>query len=389
LVSNTLVALGDIAHYWRTKFNIPVIAITGSSGKTTTKEMIYTACSACLPKESVLKSEGNFNNLIGLPLSLLSLRKEHKVAIVEMGTNSIGEIERLAKIALPTIGVITNIGSAHMEGLGSAEGIRCEKLSLFANMAKEKTIVVNKDDEHITHYAKNSGHKVITFGIKNNADIQAKKVSFVDGKIKFTVSANGEDNSCCLSTLGEHNIYNALATIATAIVLRLDLPKVFIALSAYKNSKQRMTVMRLSNGSLLIDDTYNANPDSMNVALTALKNIGNTGAKIAVLGDMLELGKYSQKLHYAVGVHAGECGISKLFLRGSYAQDVSDGAMNAGIRKEKIKIFNSADRVAKEIAKDLNANDCVLVKGSRSMKMEEVVDKLMNMRLIKEEGNNK
>ena len=385
LVPDTLMALGDVAHWWREKFTLPVIAVTGSSGKTTTKEMLFTLCSK---RAKTLKSEGNFNNLIGLPQSLFLLNHEHELAIVEMGTNCFGEIARLTQIATPTIGIITNIGRAHMGGFGSFDGIKQEKLSLFSGMDTDKIIVVNNDDDAVASYARNSGQRQFSFGIKTDADIRATDIRATAERTVFTVNANGKKFACELPVIGLHNVYNALAALAAAQAAGFKLDDILVgSLFDYKPAKRRFNIIKLACGAFLVDDSYNANPDSMRQALKAVADVsngsGNGGAKIAVLGDMWELGENAPEFHREIGICAGEIGFTKLLLRGEFAQVVAQGAMSAGISYENIVLFDDVAHAVDDIVCTLKDGDWILVKASRTMKMEQVVDAIVKKGGIK------
>ncbi len=374
-VEDTLKALGDIAHYWRMKFKVPVLAITGSSGKTTTKEMAATVLGQT---KTVLKNEGNLNNLIGLPLTLLRLHARHEAVVLEMGTNRRGEIRRLAEIAEPGIGIITNVGAAHLEGLKSLEMIGEEKGDLFETMAGRGVAVINIDDPNLFSWKDRWTGQKVTFGISWPADVYAAHITHEGEKgTIFTLVAGKSSREITMATIGNHNVHNALAAAAAAQACGVPFDKVCRGLMAFKPVPGRMEVHRLKNGSFLIDDAYNANPASVGEALKTLRELRGESRSVVVLGDMLELGEHSEKLHEDIGRMIGETGVHKVYLRGQFARAVAQGATKKGLRGDQIHFDLSPEEITESLKRGLREGDWVLVKGSRRMNMEEVVQEIV------------
>lgn len=369
-VADTLRALGDLAHYWRQLFPVPVIAVTGSSGKTTTKEMIGRILSA---GRRVLKSEGNFNNLVGLPLTIFRMNGSHEAAVLEMGTNRRGEIGRLTEIARPDVGVITNIGPAHLEGFGSLETVREEKGDLFRMMGNLGIAVINCDDEHLDVLARRWDGERITFGFDRRAFVRAERViPGREGRTSFVLRIGELSRDVSLMTAGEHNVRNALAAAAAAWATGADMEAVAGGLETFEPVAGRMIIHRLKNGAFLIDDSYNANPASVKEALKTLRHLKGTRRGIAVLGDMLELGERTAELHEETGRAVAEAGVEILFLKGAFARSVASGAMERGLTEERIFFPDGPSDIASYLRVHLGEGEWVLIKGSRRMKMEEV-----------------
>jgi UDP-N-acetylmuramoyl-tripeptide--D-alanyl-D-alanine ligase len=374
-VEDTLTALGDLARYWRARFSIPVVAITGSSGKTTTKEM---AASIMSRDRQLLKNEGNLNNLVGLPLTLFQLNEAHEVAVLEMGTNRRGEIARLTEIAGPTVGVITNVGPAHLEGLKSLETIRKEKGDLFRIMNNKGTAVINLDDEALAPWAEKWKGKKITFGIQTDADVTASRIAHEGEKgTIFKLLMEGASREILLPVLGFHNVSNALAAAAASSAAGFAFDTICQGLMAFKPVGGRMEVYRLINGGTLIDDTYNANPASVAVALKTLQGLKGECRSTVILGDMLELGGEAEKYHEEIGRTLADTGVSKAYLRGEFARATAKGAMKRGMKNDQVLIDLSTEETAAHLKACLKAGDWVLVKGSRKMKMEEIVQAII------------
>jgi UDP-N-acetylmuramoyl-tripeptide--D-alanyl-D-alanine ligase len=374
-VEDTLKALGDIARYWRMKFKVPVVAITGSSGKTTTKEMVATVLGQT---KTVLKNEGNLNNLIGLPLTLFRLHARHEAVVLEMGTNRPGEIRRLTEIAEPDIGIITNVGAAHLEGLKSLEMIREEKGALFNTMAGRGVAVINIDDPNLSAWEERWAGRKITFGIRRPADVCAEHITHEGEKgTIFTLAAGKASREITVATIGNHNIYNALAAAAAARACGIPFDKICRGLMSFRPVPGRMEVHRLKNGAFIINDAYNANPASVGEALKTLRELKGESRSVVVLGDMLELGDQSERLHEDIGRMIGETGVGKVFLRGQFARAVAQGAMKKGLRGDQIHFDLSPEEITESLRRGLKEGDWVLVKGSRRMKMEEIVQEII------------
>jgi UDP-N-acetylmuramoyl-tripeptide--D-alanyl-D-alanine ligase len=385
LVDDTLNALGDLARCWRNRFAIPVIAITGSSGKTTTKEMLAGIVGQ---SKNVLKTEGNLNNLIGMPMTLLRLTDQHEAAILELGTNQRGEIARLTDIAGPNIGLITNIGPAHLQGLHSLDTIREEKGDLFRSMGNQGTAVVNLDDGNIREVSRSWSGKRVTFSIDGPADVTAENMEAMNAAgISFRLVIGAEKSEVFMKIAGRHHVYNALAAAAVARALGMDGASIGKGLASFQPVAGRMEIRSLANGAFIIDDTYNANPVSVTEALKALRNLRGRGRAIAVLGDMLELGEQSRSLHESVGEIAAQTGVDRLLLKGEFASATAAGALRTGMPSDAVICFQDDDK-AVDIAKSyLHDGDWALVKGSRRMKMEQIVQHIASVIGLKQDRN--
>ena len=378
-VKDALHALGDIAQERRRRFGTPVVALTGSNGKTTTKEMI----SACLETTfPVLKTKGNLNNLIGLPLTLLHLTDEERIVVLEMGMNVPGEIRRLTEIAEPDVGLITNIERVHLEGMGSLERVREEKGELFRRMRQDGTILVNQDDPSVIDLASEFHGQKITFGIDHPAEVMAKDIRLQEvGETSFTLMMEGVAMEITLPFLGGHFVPNALSAIAVASLFGIELEKVKEALEHLSPCPMRMEVLRPQEGVTLINDAYNANPRSMELALEVLSQMKGKGRGIAVLGDMLELGEYSVEAHQHIGERIGELSIDFLLALGEEAPVLVESAMRHGLDSEKARIVESHTEAISMLKKMARDGDWILVKGSRRMGMEKIAEGLMGRRV--------
>jgi len=364
-VKNSTKALGSIAHYNRKKYNIPVIAVTGSNGKTTTKEMI----SQVLSKEfKVLSNEGTKNNHIGLALTLLKLDSTYDLAVLEVGTNHFGEVKYLSAIASANIGVITNIGPSHLEHFKSLKGVFKEKRNLISGLEKPAITVLNADDKFLRAELLRKNSKVFSLGvgINNPSDFRASLISRVSGKQKFTVNRRLQ---FALTVPGYYNIYNSLAAIALGRIFGISYQKIASALSVFKLPSGRLNLIK-RKGISFIDDTYNSNPLSLGQALDLLKEMKPTGRKIAVIGDMLELGKDTAAFHAeSIAKAAKFC--DRIIAVGSLSSYSLKG-INFG--REKITSCLNSSQARSILFKEIkvNPNDIILVKGSRRMNMEEV-----------------
>jgi UDP-N-acetylmuramoyl-tripeptide--D-alanyl-D-alanine ligase len=378
VVKDTLRALGDIAHDQRRRYRTPVVALTGSNGKTTTKEMI----SACLETTfPVLKTKGNLNNLIGLPLTLLNLTEKERVVVLEMGMNVPGEVRRLTEIAEPDVGLITNIQMAHLEGMGSLDRVKEEKGELFRRMRKDGTILVNQNDPYVSDLAGEFSGQKITFGVEKSADVMAKEVRLRGSEgTSFKLILEGEEIGIALPLLGRHFISNALAAIAAASLFGIELEKVKGVLEHFQPFHMRMEVIPLGGGKTLIDDTYNANPRSMDLALEILAELKGKGRAIAVLGDMLELGGFSEEAHRQLGEKVKELSIDLLLTLGEKAPLVVESAIRHGFELKRAKVAESHSEAISFLKGIIREGDWILVKGSRGMAMEKVVEGLIERR---------
>ncbi|HEX5037228.1 MAG TPA: UDP-N-acetylmuramoyl-tripeptide--D-alanyl-D-alanine ligase [bacterium] len=376
-VPDTLKALGDLACFWRRRFSITVVGITGSNGKTTAKEMTAAVLSA---KYRVLKTEGNFNNLIGLPLTLFRLKGDEEMAVVEMGMNRLGEIDRLAQIAEPQVGLVTSVARAHLEGLGGLSNVARAKGELIGRLPEGGLAVLNADAPFAPQLAKTARGrkaKVVTFGVDKPATYRATGVKTEGLKgVRFTARVSGKRHSFRLGVPGRHNVYNALAALAIGEHFEVPAAKMKAALAKFDAGSKRMEVLRLPKGIDVINDCYNANPDSTEASLRFLKDLGRSRRRVAVLGEMLELGRWAAQSHREVGGVAAKSGVKVLFAVGPHASDLVRGARGAGLSKACAFSFGDVEESLPVIKSLLKPKDIVLVKGSRGMRMERITSAL-------------
>jgi len=377
LVKDTRTALQNIARWYRDKFRVKVVGVTGTNGKTTTKEMIAEVLSR---KYRVIRSEKSFNNQIGVPLTLLKITPETEVLVLELGMNQPGEIEILTKMVNPDIGLITNIGPAHLEFMGSLEKIAQAKFELLDNMDEKGKIVLNADDAWLSKRAKTEKRKVYTFGLEKKADFMAKNIC-QNGNGFFSFSVN-DLIPINLKLLGKHNIYNALAAFSTGSILQVGNEEIKKALESYTPFQLRMELSEV-DGIKILNDSYNANPTSMGMALETLKGMKTSGNKVAVLGDMLELGEKSLEFHKKIGVKVKECEIDYLFTFGGLSSGIAQGAKDKGFEKKNIFSFQDKKSLLENLLEILKPGDLVLFKGSRKMGLEEIVDGLKKLYPVK------
>ncbi|MBS1131965.1 MAG: UDP-N-acetylmuramoyl-tripeptide--D-alanyl-D-alanine ligase [Proteobacteria bacterium] len=367
VVDDTRLALGCLAAAWRAKFNLPVIAVTGSNGKTTTKEMVAAILKAAFGA-AVLSTRGNLNNDIGLPLTLLGLRASHRAAVIEMGMNHPGEIGYLAPIGAPTVALITNAQRAHLEGMGDLDEVAREKGSIFLGLPANGVAVINADDAYAGLWRGMAGGRPVrTFGIDNAADVSAK-VRQHGLEIGLELSAPEGDAALTLSIPGRHNARNAVAAAAACLAAGIPMVAVIAGLEAFSGVKGRLQRRTGKQGAEILDDTYNANPDSVRAGIDVLA--ATIGRKLLVLGDMGEIGEASGQYHDEIGGYAKSQGIDRLFALGEAAQQA---VRNFG---EGAKHYCNVDKLIAAVDKELGPETTVLVKGSRFMKMERVADAL-------------
>ena len=371
LVPDTLRALQKLAAAYRRKFSIPVVGVTGSVGKTSTKEMIYTALSA---KFRPLKNEGNRNNEIGMPLSVFSLDHTHTAAVFEMGMSGFGEISRLSSVAAPDIGVITNIGVSHMEKLGSQENILKAKLEIRDGLRPGGTLVLNHDDAFLRRVRPLERERIFTYGVENReSDLVAENVRIEESRTSFRVVGGGQSVDVNLPVCGRHHVYNALAALACARLLGIDAQEAARALAAYSPTGLRQRVENF-HGVTLVADCYNASPDSMKSAFELLAALRVPGRRIAVLADMLELGDVSTQSHFDMGAAAFDSGVDILLTFGGQARRYGDGFQSRDPSGTRVyRHFGSHQALADALRDLMRAGDAVLFKGSRGMKLEEVI----------------
>ena len=381
-VQNTLQTLGDLAGYRRSLMpRLFVIGITGSSGKTTVKEMVSTILGN---GRNILKTQGNYNNLVGLPLSLLPVDMVHDVAVLEMGMNRPGEIAQLTEIADPDIGCIVNVQGAHLAGLKDIKGVAAAKGELFDNMKAWGTLAVNIDDAQVRRLAKKHRHRKVTFGRSPKAIIRATHImNCGEEGMKFTLVAGRQKARVLLQCIGQHNVMNALAAAAICHGMQISLGEIVEGLGKFKPYDKRMQVQISKSGLKIVNDTYNANPSSMLAALQSLKGLSRENKTLVVLGDMLELGQQSLAAHKYLGESAASIGFDYLFAVGEYAGTVISAAKEAGMKDSQAVMFDNkqqlVDRLIDHIRKkEIGKGDWILVKGSRGMRMETVVDEINN-----------
>lgn len=375
LVKDTLKALGDIATYYRTKFPIPFVGITGSVGKTTTKDMIACVLSA---KFNVHKTKGNFNNQIGLPLTLLKLEKENEVSVTEMGMSGFGEIDNLAAMVNPQTCVFTNIGMSHIEKLGSRENIRKAKLEMLSHAARGASVVFCGDDDMLWEARSNFvGFNALSYGIVNTeCDVIAKDISYGACGTEFTICHGDDAFRVFIPVLGEHNVKNALASYIVGACHGVSKEEFVKAIAEFTPGNMRQNILEV-NGITVINDCYNASPSSVQAGLKILNQLDTTRRKVAVLGDMLEMGEWSEEAHALVGQYVVENDVEILVTVGKNSVKIAEGAINAGMKKENIYCFDNNDAVSEFLDAEVKKGDIVLVKGSRGMKLETVVERLI------------
>lgn len=366
VVKDTIKALQDFAGHYRRKFKVKVIGITGSNGKTTTKDILSSIISE---KFSVLATQGNLNNHIGVPLTLFNLNKNHKYSVLEMGANHTGEIARLCEIAGPDCGIITNISPAHIGNFGSMKNILSSKTELFDYLNKKGVIIVNNDDKLLSSASKKFGCIKKTFGIKNNSDVSACGISLKTDKTVFVLKAAGEEVKAEIPLCGLFNVYNALAASACAVSLGIPVKKIVRGIKYFKPQKKRMEIIALKNGIIVLNDSYNANPASMRNAIENFAKIFYNRKRILVLGDMLELGRYETAEHRKLGKFLYENKSADMICTtGRLSKNIAETAGG--------KWFRNTDNLSEYLKKNLKKGDAVLFKASRKIALDKVVESL-------------
>jgi UDP-N-acetylmuramoyl-tripeptide--D-alanyl-D-alanine ligase len=370
-VKDTLHALGRLARFHRERFKVPIAAVTGSNGKTTTKELI---ASILAMRGPTLKTQGNLNNEIGVPLTLLGLEPQHVAAVVEMGMNHLGEIARLTDIARPDAGLITIVQPAHLEGVGSLDGVAQAKGELFHGLMAGATAVVNLDDARIAAQAAQLGSKRLTWGRHPDADVRLASVAPQgrDG-LALHIVHRGKEYLAALHLVGDHNAMNATGAFAMGVALGYSPEECVRGLEAARAHARRLQIVDAPNGVTIVDDCYNANPASMTAALRTVQDLASEGRAVAVLGDMLELGAAEVHEHTQMGIAASDrVALLALFgprMRHAHAQAVK----RLG---DRAKHFEDVGRLVAWLSPQLRARDFVLVKGSRGMRLERVIEAL-------------
>ena len=367
-VQDTAKALLRLSAYYRQKFDIPVVGLTGSVGKTTTKEFTYLVVNS---KYNAIKTLGNLNNEIGLPQMLFQIDNAVEAAVIEMGMNHFGEISRLSSAAKPTIGLITNIGVSHIEYLGSREGILKAKLEILDGLADGAPLILNGDND-LLKTVKSDEHKIYFYGLDNNADFKAENIKELNGSTQFTVSYFGKKQDITVPVIGIHNVYNALAAFAVGYFLDIEPEKAAKAIASYvpEGMRQKSVVI---NGITSIEDCYNASPDSMKAALQTLSATDGK-KKIAVFSDMFELGDYAQTAHYNVGKMAAESSCDYLFCFGEESKQIIKGAKENGLSNA--YWLESKEALIDKIYEIAENGDVIVFKASRAMHLEEAISEL-------------
>ena len=375
-VEDTIVALGALAAWHRSRFDIPVIAVTGSVGKTSTREMIAAALSA---RYEVLRSKGNFNNEIGLPLSVLELDEAHTAAVFELGMRGLGEISYLARIVRPDIAVITNIGLSHIEKLGSRQNILRAKLEIIEGMSPGGVVILNGEDELLKGLRGLLRFKTLYYGMDEATDIQGyEAASLGENGMAFKTSIAGQDGSFTIRAPGIHSVSNALAALAVCHVLGLRQSEAEEGLMRYAGQKLRMHIEE-RRGIRIINDAYNAAPASMKAALAVLGELGSGRRTVAVLGDMMELGDWSSDAHLDVGRQVGTLKVGLLFGVGPQAKGYLSGALEMGMKRDSMAHFNTAEEAVGALSDCLEVGDTVLFKASRGIHLETIIEQVFPM----------
>ena len=374
VVEDTIEALADIATYRRMLFgkDFPVIGVTGSVGKTSTKDIIANVVSQ---KYKTLKTQGNNNNNIGLPFTIFNL-KGQEAAVIEMGMNHFGEISKLTKIAKPTISVITNIGTSHIGNLGSRENILKAKLEILEGMDK-KVLVINNDNDLLhKFYLENKDVEIHTYGIENESEVTAENIVLNENESEFVCNIKGEKFNVKVPVGGIHFVYNALCAATVGTLLGLSKEQIENGIKTFELTKKRMDITELKNGVTIINDSYNASFESMQASLKYLSGL-NAKRKIAVLGDMFELGEYSKELHEKVGKEVVKNKIDILVCCGDSAKYIVNMAKKEGMPKEKVFYFDNKEQIEKFIRENAQNGDSVLFKASNGMKFFNIVENLI------------
>ncbi len=375
-VDDTQKAMLGLASWYRRRFDIPLVAITGSNGKTTTKDLLGTILTS---EGETVFSERSFNNFVGVPLTLFKITPGSRFAVAEIGTNAPGEIRTLTEVADPLIGVVTNISPSHLAGLNSVEGIAREKGDLLRGTRRGGTAVINSDDPfcgkmRAAALDEGAAAKVVTFGLRRTADLMAREIEVDTRGISFTLGSTAVE----LPLLGVHNVYNALAAFACALELGLDREKIAAALKEFRGTPMRLEPSRV--GSLfVVNDAYNANPASVAVAIKTFTDYPARGRKLIILGDMLELGKRTRELHRRTGARLAKAGFDLVVAVGDRAGDYVEGALRKGVESSTLQSYDSLGKALSSLPALVRKGDSILVKGSRGMGLERVVEKLVQM----------
>ncbi|MEW6041411.1 MAG: UDP-N-acetylmuramoyl-tripeptide--D-alanyl-D-alanine ligase [Elusimicrobiota bacterium] len=368
-VKNPQKALWDMASFYRSLLKARVIAITGSNGKTTCKDMIGAILAG---SKYALVSEGNLNNHLGVPLMILRAMPEHRILVLELGTNHFGEISRLSRLAMPDIGVITAVGESHLEFFRTINNVAKEKMEIVHGMKKGGALVLNGDSPYLRNITKIAGIKMVTYGSGSHVKYRFSNLIVDNRRIRFKIGR--EEFS--LSILGRHNAYNATAAFVVGRLLGYGTKVIKNRLKRFKPRQLRMEIIRKRN-IIILNDCYNANPPSMAAALQTFKSLNVKGKRIAVLGDMFELGSKSASLHYQVGLKYAS-GLDRIFLFGEKTKELCKGAFKNGFPKIYVAHFSKSTDLIRRLICTVESGDAVLIKGSRGMKMENITVELLN-----------
>lgn len=371
-VENTLDALYNIARYKRSLYDIPVIAITGSVGKTSTKDVVANVVNQ---KYRTLKTIGNNNNNIGLPFTILRMQEEEAM-VLEMGMNHFGEISLLTSIAKPTICIITNIGTSHIGNLGSRENILKAKLEILEGN-QSQTVIINNDNDLLHKWYEENKNKmdIKTYGIKEKSDLNANHIVLNELSSEFTCNLDGKDEKIIVPVGGEHFILNSLCAAMVGKILKINSEKIIKGIEKFELTKKRMDITELENGVKIINDAYNASLESMSASLKVLSEF-KQNRKIAVLGDMLELGEYSQKLHEKVGEEVYQNKIDMLMCSGKNAKYIVKRAKELGMSEENIYYFETKEEIINKLKEISKKGDIILLKASNGMKFFDIAEKI-------------
>lgn len=367
-VKDSLEAFGDIAAYKRELYDIPVVQVTGSVGKTSTRDII---ANVVRTQYKTLQTEGNQNNAVGLPTTLLKL-KDHEAVVVESGMNHLGEIRYLGKIAKPTVAVITNIGTAHIGFLGSRENILKAKLEILENLKPDGYVVINNDNDMLNKWAKeDTKYKKYTFGIDEKSDVMAYNIKVNEEYSTYNVKLNDKEYTVKVPVSGKHFVYNSLCAIAVGNLLNISPENIIKGIETFTLTKNRMEVDKIRDGVTVINDAYNASYDSMKAAIEYLQGLPG-GRKIAVLGDMFELGKFSEEIHRKVGIEVFTHKIDMLVTVGNDSKYIAEEVEYLGMPKENVKSFETTEEATNYLNKILKQDDVVLLKAAHGMHFSEI-----------------
>ena len=362
-------ALGTLGKTYRRRFDIPLIAVTGSNGKTTTKEMIATVLRT---RYRVLATEGNLNTRLGVPMTLLKLTRDHDVAVIEMGITEGGGLNYLCELAAPTIGVITNIGPTHLEYLGSVEGVAQAKGELLDYLDESSMAILNFDDLYLTKKRARVKGRLLGFGVEEISQFRGERLVLdQEGCCQFSL----QSRFFHLHVPGRHNVYNALAAAAAGCALDVPLEDAAGALAGFEPPALRGQVLE-SGGVKLLNDSYNANPASMRAALDTLTSMPTDGRRFAVLGDMLELGPTADSDHRSLGRYASQRGVDALLALGDFAESTAGGGIDGGMTLDRAAAYETLDQLSEALSRLLKPGDLVLLKGSRGARMERLAERL-------------